>query len=317
MDKEFVTNFLLSAVSATQAAAIACLPWIGKGQEIEADQAAVDAMRKALNKLPITGQIVIGEGERDLAPMLYIGEQVGKLTNIVLDIALDPLEGTTLCSKHKANAMSVIAYAAKDQLLNAPDVYMDKIVVGGDLPIGVVNLDDSPKRNLINLARAKKLEIDQLTVAILDRPRHIELISLVRESGARIKLIDDGDIAASIATISKNEQIDMYLGIGGAPEGVLAAAALKAMNAQMQARLLFNDDQQKERARKMGIDDLNKIYNIDQMIKGDTIFCATGVTDGWLLDGVKVASNQIITNSIITSSMDNTIYNLKKYHIVE
>jgi fructose-1,6-bisphosphatase II / sedoheptulose-1,7-bisphosphatase len=267
--------------------AIACYPWIGKGDNHSADQEAVNSMRKSLNQMPISGKVVIGEGERDEAPMLYIGEEVG-LGGIEVDIALDPLEGTTICANAGESSLAVIAFARRGGFLHAPDVYMEKIAVGRNLPDGIVDLDNSVKQNLQNLAKAKKCDISDLMAMILDRPRHQELIAKTREAGAKIRLISDGDVAGVIACASKHTKVDIYMGIGGAPEGVLSASALRVVGGQMIARLVFNDDQKQiARARKMGIKDLNKKYREFDMAKGEVIFACAGVTDGYLLDGVK------------------------------
>lgn len=303
---------MIAATKVAEQAAIACYDWIGKGNEKLADQAAVNAMRDELNQMNITGTVVIGEGERDEAPMLYIGEKVGK-SGIEVDIALDPLEGTTICATSNPNSLAVIAFANKGGFLNAPDVYMDKIAVGGGLPIGVVDLDNSPQNNLKNLALAKKCAISDLQVMILKRDRHEEIIAKCREAGARVKLISDGDVAAVIATADPEKTgVDLYLGIGGAPEGVLAAAALRTVGGQMMGRLLFegedtNSLRQAARAKEMGITDLNKKYLTEEMAKGDVLFIASGVTDGAMLDGVKKSTNKIIVNSLIMNSAEKSV----------
>lgn len=303
---------MIAATKVAEQAAIACYDWIGKGNEKLADQAAVNAMRDELNQMNITGTVVIGEGERDEAPMLYIGEKVGK-SGIEVDIALDPLEGTTICATSNPNSLAVIAFANKGGFLHAPDVYMDKIAVGGGLPIGVVDLDNSPQNNLKNLALAKKCAISDLQVMILKRDRHEEIIAKCREAGARVKLISDGDVAAVIATADPEKTgVDLYLGIGGAPEGVLAAAALRTVGGQMMGRLLFegedtNSIRQAARAKEMGITDLNKKYLTEEMAKGDVLFIASGVTDGAMLDGVKKSTNKIIVNSLIMNSAEKSV----------
>ncbi|MBV9522204.1 MAG: class II fructose-bisphosphatase, partial [Alphaproteobacteria bacterium] len=251
-------NLALEAVRVTEAAALSASRLMGRGDEKAADQAAVDAMRHALNGLAIDGTVVIGEGERDEAPMLYIGERVGTGHGPKIDIALDPLEGTTITAKGGANALAVIAMAESGGFLNAPDVYMDKIAVGGGLPEGVVDLDESPGNNLRNLAKAKGADVSDLVVCILDRPRHAELIAKVRESGARIMLISDGDVSGVIATSRSDSGVDLYLGSGGAPEGVLAAAALRCIGGQMQGRLVFRNDDERGRAQRIGIADLGR-----------------------------------------------------------
>ena len=280
-------NLALEAVRVTELAALSASRLMGRGDEKAADQAAVDAMRQALNSLSIEGTVVIGEGERDEAPMLFIGEKVGTGQGPKIDIALDPLEGTTITAKGGANALAVLAMADDGGFLNAPDVYMDKIAVGGGLPDGVVDLDESRPTNLKNLAQAKKLEIADLVVCILDRPRHAELIAKVREAGARIMLIGDGDVCGVMATSDPETGIDIYMGSGGAPEGVLAAAALRCIGGQMQGRLLFRNDDERGRAHRLGINDLNRKYSLLDMAHGDVMFAATGVTNGSMLRGVR------------------------------
>jgi fructose-1,6-bisphosphatase II / sedoheptulose-1,7-bisphosphatase len=312
-------NFALEAVRVTEAAALASFGWMGKGKEKEADAAAVKAMREALNSLAIDGTVVIGEGERDKAPMLYIGEKVGSApgTGPQVDIALDPLEGTTICANGGVNSLAVIAIAEKGGFLHAPDVYMSKIAVGGGLPEDVVALDNSPAQNLKNLAKAKKCEVSDLVVVILERDRHAEMIAKVREAGARIQLIADGDVAGVIATSRTGTGIDMYMGIGGAPEGVLAAAALRSIGGQMQGRLLFNEQAEKDRAKRMGIDDLNKVYTMSELAKGDVMFAATGVTDGSMLKGVRRFPGGAHTHSIIMRSKTGTVRVIEAEHNFE
>lgn len=300
-------NFALEAVRVTEAAALAASRWMGRGKEKDADQAAVNAMREALNGLTINGTVVIGEGERDKAPMLYIGEKVGTGQGPNIDIALDPLEGTTLCATGGPNSLAVVAMAEKGGFLHAPDVYMNKIAVGGGLPAGVVDLDEKPLGNLKSLAKARRCEISDLVVCILDRPRHAELIAKVREAGARIQLITDGDVAGVISTAREGTGIDLYWGIGGAPEGVLAAAALRCIGGQMQGRLIFNKKEEKERATRMGITDLNKKFKLEELAKGDVMFAATGVTDGSMLDGVRRFPGGAITHSIVMRSKTGTV----------
>jgi fructose-1,6-bisphosphatase II / sedoheptulose-1,7-bisphosphatase len=309
-------NFALEAVRVTEAAALASFKWMGKGCEKDADAAAVKAMREALNGLAIDGTVVIGEGERDKAPMLYIGEKVGNAPGEgpAVDIALDPLEGTTICAKGGVNALAVIAIAEKGGFLHAPDVYMQKIAVGGGLPEGVVELDNTPKKNLQNLAKAKGLEVSDLLVVILERDRHNDIVAAVREAGARIQLIADGDVAGVIATSRAGTGIDMYMGIGGAPEGVLAAAALRSIGGQMQGRLLFSEQTEKDRAKRMGIDDLSKIYTLEELAKGDVMFAATGVTDGSMLKGVRRFPGGAHTHSIIMRSKTGTVRMIEAEH---
>jgi fructose-1,6-bisphosphatase II / sedoheptulose-1,7-bisphosphatase len=300
-------NLTLEAVRVTEAAAIAAAEWLGRGDEKAADQAAVDAMRAALNLIEMDGTVVIGEGERDEAPMLFIGERVGTGTGQKIDIALDPLEGTTLTAKAGSNALAVLAFAEAGGFLHAPDVYMDKIAVGGGLPADVIDLDRSPAENLAALARAKGVTVEAITACILDRPRHAELINAVRATGARIKLITDGDVAGVIATTDPETGIDIYMGSGGAPEGVLAAAALRCIGGHMQGRLLFRNDDERQRARKWGVKDFDRKYNLLDLASGDVIFSATGVSDGWMLSGVKPRGDRVETHSLVMRSRTGTI----------
>jgi fructose-1,6-bisphosphatase II / sedoheptulose-1,7-bisphosphatase len=309
-------NLAFEAARITEAAALASSRWMGQGDEKSADRAAVNAMREALNSLTIEGTVVIGEGERDKAPMLYIGEKVGNpgAGRPQLDIALDPLEGTTLCAHGGANALAVLAMAEKGGFLHAPDVYMEKIAVGGGLPNGVIDIDAAPATNLKNLAKAKKCDISDLVVCILERDRHKDLIKKVRATGARIKLITDGDVAGVIATAMPETGIDMYVGIGGAPEGVLAAAALRCIGGQMQGRLLFSKDEERTRAKRMGISNLNRVYELEDMARGDVMFAATGVTDGSMLRGVRRFPGGAITHSIIMRSKTGTVRMIEAHH---
>ena len=271
-------------------------------------QHAADAMRRALNTLHIDGTVVIGEGERDEAPMLYIGEKVGAGDGPELDIALDPLEGTTITAKGGPNALAVVAMAEKGGFLNAPDVYMDKIAVGlRDLPEGAIDLDKTPQQNLEALAKVKGSEVSDLVVCILDRPRHQELIAKVREAGARIMLISDGDVSGVIATAQPESGVDIYMGAGGAPEGVLAAAALRCIGGFMQGRLLFRNDDEKARAARWGIKDLDIKYGLTDLASGDVMFAATGVTDGAMLKGVRRHAGGAYTNSVIMRSKTGTV----------
>jgi fructose-1,6-bisphosphatase II / sedoheptulose-1,7-bisphosphatase len=307
-------NLALETVRVTEAAALSAWRLVGRGDEKQADQAAVDAMRKALNGLNINGTVVIGEGERDEAPMLYIGEKVGSGEGPRVDIALDPLEGTTITAKGGPNALAVIAMAEAGNFLNAPDVYMDKIAVGPDLPDGVVDLDNTPLQNLKNVAKAKGVDVDDLLVCILDRPRHADLIAKVRESGARIMLIGDGDVSGVIATAEAESGVDVYMGSGGAPEGVLAAAALRCIGGQIQGRLLFRNDDEKARARKWGITDLNKKYSIMEMAKGNVMFAATGVTTGPMLKGIRRTKHGAVTHSLVMRSKSGTVRYVEAFH---
>jgi fructose-1,6-bisphosphatase II / sedoheptulose-1,7-bisphosphatase len=307
-------NLALEMVRVTEAAALSASRLMGRGDEKAADQVAVDAMRAALNALAIDGTVVIGEGERDEAPMLYIGEKVGTGAGPKVDIALDPLEGTTITAKGLTNALAVVAIATEGNFLNAPDVYMDKIAVGGGLPPDLVDIDEEPKTNLANLARAKKRDVSDLVACILDRPRHEELIRKVREAGARIMLISDGDISGVISTSEAESGVDIYLGIGGAPEGVLAASALRCIGGQMQGRLLFRNDQEKARAARWGISDLNRKYDLEEMAKGDVMFAATGVTNGTMLRGVRRFGGGAITHSLVMRSKSGTVRYIEAHH---
>ncbi|HKA31993.1 MAG TPA: class II fructose-bisphosphatase [Candidatus Binatia bacterium] len=307
-------NLALEVVRVTEAAALSSARWMGRGDEKAADQAAVDAMRHAFNGVVIDGTIVIGEGERDEAPMLYIGEKVGSGDHAPeVDIALDPLEGTTICANGGPNALSVIAMGDKGSFLHSPDTYMDKIAVG---PVGkgVVDLDKSPTENLKALAEAKGARVEDLTVIILYRPRHEALIKEVRQAGARIRLIGDGDVSAAIATTKSETGIDLLLGIGGAPEGVLAAAALRCVDGDMQGRLKFRNPQEIERAQAMGIKDIHKKFNLEELAGGDVMFAATGVTDGDYLDGVHFFSGGATTHSVVMRSNTRTIRFIRTTH---
>ncbi len=307
-------NLALEAVRVTEAAALAASRQMGRGDERQADQVAVDAMRNALNTLPIDATVVIGEGERDEAPMLYIGEKVGTGTGPQLDIALDPLEGTTITAKGLTNALAVIAMAKKGHFLFSPDVYMDKIGVGGGLPEGVVDLDQSPAENLESLAKAKNVDVEDLVACILDRPRHEELIARVREAGARIMLISDGDISGVMATSEEESGVDIYLGSGGAPEGVLAAAALRCIGGQMQGRLMFRNDDERGRAAKCGITDFDRKYELLDLASGDVMFAATGVTNGNMLRGVRRFSGGANTHSVVMRSRSGTVRYIEATH---
>jgi fructose-1,6-bisphosphatase II / sedoheptulose-1,7-bisphosphatase len=306
-------NLALEAVRVTEAAALSASLLMGRGDERQADQVAVDAMRRALNGLAIEGTVVIGEGERDEAPMLYIGEKVGA-GGPKIDIALDPLEGTTITAKGLTNALSVIAMAQSGGFLNAPDVYMDKIAVGGGLPEDLVDLDEEPKKNLSALAKAKKCEVRDLVACILDRPRHETLIKKVRDAGARIMLISDGDISGVIATSQPDSGVDIYFGQGGAPEGVLAAAALRCIGGQFQGRLMFRTDEERGRAHKMGVKDLNRKYKMEELAHGEVMFAATGVTNGSLLRGVRRFANGAETYSLVMRSKSGTVRYISAQH---
>ena len=310
-------NLALEVVRVTEAAALAASRLMGRGDERAADQVAVDAMRDALNSLAIEGTVVIGEGERDEAPMLYIGEKVGAGGGPKIDIALDPLEGTTITAKGLTNALAVVAMAEEDGFLNAPDVYMDKIAVGGGLPDGVVDLDASPGDNLESLAGAKGVEVSDLVACILDRPRHEELIAQVREAGARIMLITDGDVSGVIATSQPESGVDIYLGSGGAPEGVLAAAALRCIGGQMQGRLIFRNDEERGRAANCGITDFDRKYGLLDLANGDVMFAATGVTNGTMLRGVRREAGRAYTHSMVMRSKTGTVRLVEAHHNLE
>ena len=305
-------NLAIELVRVSEFAALAASKHIGRGNEKAADQAAVDAMRKCLNSLTISGTVVIGEGERDEAPMLYIGENVGS-GGPKVDIALDPLEGTTITAKGGENAMAVIALAQEGGFLNAPDVYMKKISTNTNNE-KVVSLDQDLKSNIIDLAKFKKINIEDLVICILDRDRHKDEIEIIRSTGARIKMIDDGDVSAVISSVLTSSNIDMYYGIGGAPEGVLAAAALQCIGGNLEAQLLFNNEDEIKRAQKTGINDLNKIYQLNDLAMGDIMFSATGVTDGTMLKGIKITKNYAETHSIVMRSKTGTIRHINGEH---
>jgi len=308
---------VLEMVRVTEAAAIAASKWIGRGDNDAADGAAVEAMRAALNELPFDGTVVIGEGERDEAPMLYIGERVGSAlgSGPKIDIALDPLEGTTITANAGPNALAVLAIAEEGGLLNAPDVYMEKLAIGPGYADGTIDIRNSPAENVRSLASAKGVDPGEIIACVLDRPRHEEIIRQLRELGCGIKLIPDGDVAGVIATTDPDTGIDVYIGTGGAPEGVLAAAALRCVGGQMQGRLVFRNDDEVTRARRWGIDDLERVYGLEDMARGDCIFAATGVTDGSLLRGVHRGRNCTTTESIVMRASSGTIRRVStEYH---
>jgi len=306
-------NLALELVRVTEAAALAASRWMGLGKKNDADGAAVTAMRAAFDTVAIDGTVVIGEGEMDEAPMLFIGEKVGA-GGPKMDIAVDPLEGTTLTAKGGPNAMAVVALAEHGNFLHAPDIYMDKLAVGGGLPDGIVDIEAPVHVNLRNLARAKNREISDLVACILDRDRHKELIAKVREAGARIMLISDGDVAGVVATAQMDSEIDIYMGSGGAPEGVLAAAALRCIGGQMQGRLIFEDDAQIARAREMGMADPHKVLSIMDMARGDVMFAATGVTSGAMLKGVRRYGHGAMTHSVVMRSKSGTVRYVEAHH---
>ena len=310
-------NLALEAVRITEAAALAASRLMGRGDEKAADQAAVDAMRQALNSLHIRGTVRIGEGERDEAPMLYIGEEVGTGDGPKIDIALDPLEGTTITAKGGGNALAVMAMAEQGGFLNAPDTYMEKIAIGGGLPANLVDLDETPANNLKALAKAKGVEIGDLVACILDRPRHEELIAKTREAGARIMLIGDGDVSGVIATATPETGVDIYMGVGGAPEGVLAAAALRCIGGQMQGRLVFRNADEKARATRLGVKDFDRKYGLMELANGEVMFAATGVTNGTMLRGVRRFRHGAMTHSLVMRSKSGTVRYVEATHNFE
>jgi fructose-1,6-bisphosphatase II / sedoheptulose-1,7-bisphosphatase len=312
-EKPLDRSFALEAVRVTEAAAIAAFHQIGRGNEHDADQAAVEAMRAAFNALPIDGTVVIGEGERDQAPMLFIGEKVGQ-GGLAVDIALDPLEGTTLTAKAMANALAVMAMAEPGTMLHAPDTYMDKIAIGPGYPEGLIDLDAEPAANIGAVARAKGVKPADITALVMDRPRHEVLIAKIRKAGAKVKLITDGDVAGVIETTNPATGVDIYIGTGGAPEGVLAAAALRCVGGQMQGRLVFRNEDEKARAKKWGITDLKRKYDLMELVAGDVVFSATGVTDGAMLRGVHREGEYISTESVVMRSATNTVRWIKARH---
>ena len=306
-------NLALETVRVTEIAALASSLHMGKGNEKLADQSAVNAMRDFLNELSISGKVVIGEGERDKAPMLFIGEEVGK-GGPKVDIALDPLEGTTITAKGGENALSVLAMGEEGSFLHSPDIYMYKIAYGKNYENLDINIDDPPEEILINFSKFTDIKIENIVVCILDRPRHKHLITKIRSAGARIKLIPDGDVSAVIATSVEDSGIDLYMGIGGSPEGVLAAAALRCLGGKIYTKLLFNDDNIYERAQSMGIKDKNTIYQTKDLAKGDVMFSATGVTDGTMLKGVRIKNNIALTESVVMRSKTKTVRYITAEH---
>lgn len=308
---------VLEMVRVTEAAAIAASTLVGRGDEKAADAAAVEAMREALNGLDMDGTVVIGEGERDEAPMLFIGEKVGTGQGPAIDIALDPLEGTTICAKAGPNSLAVLAIAEEGGLLNAPDVYMDKIAVGPGYPVGVIDLDKTPTQNVEAIAAAKGVKPHEIIACVLDRPRHEALIAELRAIGCGVVLIGDGDVAGVIATTDPDTTIDVYMGTGGAPEGVLACAALRCVGGQFKGRLLFRNDDERARAAKWGVTDLDKQYDLTELARGDCIFAATGVTDGSLLAGVKRMRGKMTTESVVMRASSGTVRWVKGEHRID
>ncbi len=305
----------LEIVRVTERAAVSAARLCGRGDEKAADQAAVDAMRRELNKLAIDGTVVIGEGERDEAPMLFIGERLGSRIGPKVDIAVDPLEGTTLCAKAMPGAIATMAMAEGGSLLNAPDVYMEKIAIGPGYPLDVIHLDASPEENVRNLAKAKGVKPSDITALVLDRPRHADVIAGVRKAGAAVRLITDGDVAGIIHTADPaGTGIDIYIGVGGAPEGVLAAAAMRCIGGQMQCRLVLDTEEKRERARRMGIADPRRRYQMEDLVRGDCLFAATGVTDGAMLRGVKFRGDMIETETVVMRSVTGTVRWIRAEH---
>jgi len=284
----------------TQMAAYGASLYIGKNDKKSADKAAVDLMRNELNKIEMKGRIVIGEGELDKAPMLYIGERVGNNKGNEFDIAVDPVEGTNFVAKNLPNSIAVLAVAKKGELFHAPETYMDKIVVGPGLPDNLVDLDNDLEKNIINLAKAKNKKMSELTACLLNRPRHNKIINILKTLNVNLNLITDGDVLGALLVADPKNKVDIFMGIGGGPEGVLAAAALSCFNCQMQTKLIFQNDNEKIRAKKMGIKDLDRKYNINDIIKGDVIFCATGITDGKLLKGIENLGTKFRSETYVT-----------------
>ena len=301
IDKKFVDQF----INVTSKAALSSSYFVGKKDKIAADKAATDSMRSELNKLDINGKVVIGEGELDEAPMLFIGEFLGTKKGPSFDIAVDPLEGTNFAANNLPGALSVIAIAEKNNLLNAPETYMDKIAVGKDVPKNVVDLDYSTKKNLENLADIKNKKLEDLTVCILDRPRHKKKIEELTDLKVKIKLITDGDVSGALLVSDEKYNVDLFLGIGGGPEGILAASALDAYNCRFQGRFIIKDKKDISRAKKMGLVEINKKYELSEIIKGDSIFCATGITSGDLVKGIKVSNNKYISETLVTHKSQN------------
>ena len=298
-------NYIKKFIKTTQMAAYGAALYIGKKDKILADQSAVDRMRNELNNINMKGRIVIGEGELDEAPMLYINENVGTGIGDEIDIAVDPVEGTNFVAYDKPNAISVLAVAKRNEILNAPETYMDKIVVGPNLPKNIVDLDNDLEDNLISLAKAKNKKINELSACILDRPRHKKIIEKLRSLKVSLKLISDGDVCGSLLVVNEKNNIDIFLGIGGGPEGVLSAAALSCFDCQMQTRLLFNNENDKIRANKMGISNFDKKYKLNEMIRGDVIFCATGITNGDLVSGIEIKDNKFISETYVAHKNSN------------
>ena len=307
----FKKDFLDKIINITSNAAIACYPHLGKKNKVLVDKAATDEMRKNLNQLDIDGKVVIGEGELDEAPMLYIGEKLGTGKGPIIDIAVDPLEGTNFAANNLPGALSVLAISAKGNLFNAPETYMDKLAVSNDVPFDATDLDFPIEKNIKNIADCKNKGLNEITACILDRPRHREIIDKLKKLNVKLKLISDGDVAGALLVTDKKYNIDIFLGIGGGPEGVLAASALDAFDCKFQGRFLFKTEQDIKRAKKMGIDDLNKKYDLKEIVKGDSVFCATGITSGDLVSGVKFENGKFVTETLVTHK-NSTINIVKK-----
>ena len=307
----FKKDFIDKIINITSKAASACYPHLGKKDKILVDKAATDEMRKNLNQLDIDGKVVIGEGELDEAPMLYIGEKLGTGKGPVIDIAVDPLEGTNFAANNLPGALSVLSISLKGNLFNAPETYMNKLAVGKDVPFDATDLDFAVEKNIKNIADSKNKNLDQITACILDRPRHKEIIDKLKELKVNLRLITDGDVAGALLVTDKKYNVDIFLGIGGGPEGVLAASALDAFDCKFQGRFLFKTEQDIKRAKKMGIDDLNKKYDLKEIVKGDSIFCATGITSSDLVSGVKFENGNFVTETLVTHK-NSTINIVKK-----
>mgnify|MGYP001479490451 FL=1 len=310
-------NLVQSLIEITSKAAISCYPHIGKENKNIADKAATDVMRLNLNKLNIQGEVVIGEGELDEAPMLYIGEKLGNGKGCQIDIAVDPVEGTNFVAKNLPGAISVLAISEKGNLLKAPETYMNKIAFGQNIPKDVIDLDNTVEKNIKNLSDFKKKKIEEISVCLLDRPRHQEIINDLKKLGVKVKLITDGDVTGALLVSDKKYDVDIFLGIGGGPEGVIVATALDAMNCNFQGRFIFDTEEDKIRAMKMGIKDLNKKYEINEIVKGDSIFSATGITSGDLVSGIKKKNNEFITETLVTHKSQNLVKKIEKTTVIK
>ena len=310
-------NLIEKLIDITSQAAISCYPHLGKGNKIVADKAATDVMRYNLNKLNIDGEVVIGEGELDEAPMLYIGEKLGNTKGQKIDIAVDPVEGTNFVAKNLPGAISVLAISEKGNLFKAPETYMNKIAFGQNVPKDVIDLDNTIEKNIKNLSDYKNKKIKDITVCLLDRDRHFQIIKSIKKIGAKVKLITDGDVAGALLVSDQKYNVDIFVGIGGGPEGVIVASALDAMNCNFQGRFIFDSDQDKARAKQMGIKDLNKKYEINEIVKGDSIFCATGITSGDLIKGLKKDGSNFHTETLLTHKSQNLVSIIHKKYLSE